>query len=908
MTTSHEDNNNDDNNENGIVSFKLIDDPINKDGNVESIQKNTRQNTLSINLNHAYKGETIFVPLNPYDWGKDGWPKLTKHIKTEAEARKIPNKIIKYVQNVLDTNYAFIIETNYKDVSDVKDGGKGGGNGDEDEDAAQLLLQLVLPGGLYAQHFFKDQYGKPFCELLVESKDRYPSDQCCPNGNGSHREIVRVESSKYRRYLIKLFYDYTRQVASSEIITNVIQILYAKTEYESETIPLSIRTAWKDDDKKNYFNEWHDSYSDLTSTGEVAPVIYYDMTDSLWHVVKISSDDWGIVESTSADAPIKFTRYNQTPQVMPVHQYPADIFDQFMNLTNVNGEQNKLLLKVYIVSLFVPGIAHVILNLHGEKGSAKTFLMWMIKQLIDPSKPALLTIHKDRDEFIQQLSHNYVAFYDNLKRIPDWLSDEVCKAVTGIGHTKRKLYSNDDDIVYEYKRCPGFNGINVGLTEPDALDRSILIELIRILQGHRRPEAELIQEFERIKPQLLGYIFDVLVETLKIRPTVRLNNLPRMADFALWGEAISRAMGNAPLEFINAYYENIGKQNLEAIEKHPLGQAIEKLYEDEIVNFDPNETGQDTEAMTRHHDREWEGSASELLEKLCEIATKYKIDTQQKDWPKAVNSLTYRFNIIRSNLLEGLGIEVTFRKATTKEDIQKYGRNITIARIRPTSLTSLTSLTSQNHEGKLDSFVNDPSGVKDDRSLIDTRSLTENTKNDAQNPQNNGVNDVSDLGRTHLEEHGEAAAVTGGPDSRDISSNDSSSIQKDVESLQHADSSNRHIIEQIEDFFHDDPEAGYQPLPEHSLEDSPCHDIIDKRGTFYSCKLHPKIRNINLDTMEHHCRYHEPEFYKQEILSRVSAKQDQQLQEQQQQQQQQQQPPQQQSEPQPSIGESSAST
>ena len=30
---------------------------------------------------------------------------------------------------------------------------------------------------------------------------------------------------------------------------------------------------------------------------------------------------------------------------------------------------------------------------------------------------------------------------------------------------------------------------------------------------------------------------------MQIKPTVKLNDLPRMADFAVWGEAIARAMG-----------------------------------------------------------------------------------------------------------------------------------------------------------------------------------------------------------------------------------------------------------------------------------------------------------------------------------------------------------------------------
>ena len=176
-----------------------------------------------------------------------------------------------------------------------------------------------------------------------------------------------------------------------------------------------------------------------------------------------------------------------------------------------------------------------------------------------------------------ELNHNHVAFYDNVKHVPYWLSDEACKAVTGVGQTKRKLYTDDDDIVYEYKRCLGFNGINISLTEPDALDRSILIELNRIAKENRRVESEIIAEFMELRSKLLGYIFDVLVRALQIKPTVSLQDLPRMADFALWGEAISRAMGNKPWSSLMLIMKISDRQNIEAIEAHPLGQCYSKV-------------------------------------------------------------------------------------------------------------------------------------------------------------------------------------------------------------------------------------------------------------------------------------------------------------------------------------------
>jgi hypothetical protein len=336
---------------------------------------------------------------------------------------------------------------------------------------------------------------------------------------------------------------------------------------------------------------------------------------------------------------------------MPNRNYQPDVFDRFLKIINAATENRnrQILLKVYIVSLFVPEIPHVMLVLHGEKGSAKTTLQTLIKLLVDPSKPRLLTIHNDRNEFIQQLAHNYTAFYDNVRNTPDWLSDEACKAVTGVGQTKRKLYTDDDDIVYEYKRCLGFNGINLTLTEPDALDRSLMIDLETIDKSKRRQESEVNADFQSLRADLLGYILDTLAKALEIKPTLRLHNLPRMADFAIWGEAIARAMGYQNMEFLNAYYENIGKQNIEAVESNILGQTVVKFVDTWFVELGDF----------------WYDSTSRLLEELNAIATKAGINTWSKYWPKSTDSLTRKLRTIASNLKEGYDIGVDITRDTT---------------------------------------------------------------------------------------------------------------------------------------------------------------------------------------------------------------------------------------------------
>ena len=544
----------------------------------------------------------------------------------------------------------------------------------EDKSQSHILIELAHAN---ASLFFKDQHGIAFA-LIVLKQDR--------------RELVEVESNKFRRFLAKLFYDNHKGIAKTEHINNAIQILQANIEYDGQTIPLSLRVAWKEDS------------------------ICYDLADDKWRYVKITKDGWQIKDN---DASILFGRHNQVAQVLPNRNYEPDILDKFMRLTNVKDDKDKLLLKVYTISLLVPDIAHAMLIVHGEQGAAKSLLQRLIKQLIDPSRPILLTIHANRDEFVQQLSHNYVAYYDNVKNVPKWFTDEACKAVTGIGQTKRKLYTNDEDIVYEYKRCLGFSGINICLTEPDALDRSILIELMRIPRDKRKLESQILAEFEQIKPDVLGYTFDVLVKALQIKSNLQLNDLPRMADFALWAEAISQAMGYKPLEFINAYYENIGRQNIEAIESHPLAHTIAKYFEEE-----ENE-GQDQGPKVL------QGSPMEILDALEAFTQSHKISTDNKQWPKSPSALSRRLNQIRSNLLEGLGIEVTISRTTTGKNKSKANTSyLKIRKIPP--IPPMPPIT-ENYEGNNSITAGDTSTSGDIISPVNRMPPVQTSENHAQN-------------------------------------------------------------------------------------------------------------------------------------------------------------------------------
>jgi hypothetical protein len=256
--------------------------------------------------------------------------------------------------------------------------------------------------------------------------------------------------------------------------------------------------------------------------------------------------------------------------------------------------------------------------------------------------------------------HNYVCYFDNVSKIPDWISDQLCRAVTGSGFSKRGLYTDDDDIIYNFKGCVGFNGINLGATKADLLDRGIILELER-LPKEKEKKLELIwPKFEKLKPHLLGYIFDILAKVLQVKKNggVNLEAYPRMADFAEVGEIISRCMGNEDGAFLRAYYKNIDLQVEESIEANPVGNAIMKFIEDSKREHEGWIKGKD----------EWHGTSTELLALLEPIAEVLKINTNSRLWPKAPNGLTRRLNEVKTNLRE-IGIRIEKDRSSTQKSL-----------------------------------------------------------------------------------------------------------------------------------------------------------------------------------------------------------------------------------------------
>ena len=121
-------------------------------------------------------------------------------------------------------------------------------------------------------------------------------------------------------------------------------------------------------------------------------------------------------------------------------------------------------------------------------------------------------------------------------------SHALCRLATGGSFAVRRLYTDDEEVLFEASRPILLNGIEDGISRPDLGDRAIFLTFAPIAEMERRPEADLWREFETARPRILGACWTHWCMAFGRSINVHLERLPRMADFSLWAAACETAV------------------------------------------------------------------------------------------------------------------------------------------------------------------------------------------------------------------------------------------------------------------------------------------------------------------------------------------------------------------------------
>jgi hypothetical protein len=232
--------------------------------------------------------------------------------------------------------------------------------------------------------------------------------------------------------------------------------------------------------------------------------------------------------------------------------------------------------------------------------------------------------------------NGWLLMYENISAISGWLSDSLCQLAFGGGFATRKLFTNDERSLIYAQRPIILIGIHDFVARPDLRDRSVFLHLNPIPRTQRRTERAFWPAFRADHPQILGALLDAIAGGLRELPSVHLNELPRMADFAEWGEATSRALGFAPDTFLTLYDDNRAEATELILDDSPVATVLLAVGSKGI---------------------HWSGKALDLYQTLSNFAEK----RARGAWPKSVHAFGNELRRVAPHLRMH-GISITFER------------------------------------------------------------------------------------------------------------------------------------------------------------------------------------------------------------------------------------------------------
>jgi hypothetical protein len=295
---------------------------------------------------------------------------------------------------------------------------------------------------------------------------------------------------------------------------------------------------------------------------------YLDLGADDWCAVEIDARGWRVVEHP----PVYFWRASTTrPLPTPI---PGGNLDKLWGHVNI-PEASRPLVTAWKLETLRPETPFPVLEFVGPQGSAKSSTQAKLRRCVDPNAVDLRAAPKSVEDLFVSAGCNWVASMNNLSRLSPQIQDAICNLATGGGFAGRTLYTNADESVIDAKRPVVLNGIVPLVTAQDLTDRVIHIELPAI--DTYRSETEVNAAFERDLPSIVGGLLDLFAKTLAKLPEARVSSPPRMADFALLGEAMTLATGGKAGDFMRIYSANRTDSVARSLESSPVAVAIRAM-------------------------------------------------------------------------------------------------------------------------------------------------------------------------------------------------------------------------------------------------------------------------------------------------------------------------------------------
>jgi hypothetical protein len=237
---------------------------------------------------------------------------------------------------------------------------------------------------------------------------------------------------------------------------------------------------------------------------------YIDLGDADGSCIRVGATGWEIAHNTE----IAFTRgrgYGQLP--MPIQATSARhafklVLDWLISLGILKSRA--ALVTAALVAWLRTGNAYPLLLFYGSPGAGKTVAAKLVMMLIDPTDSMKLpNVQTDSEHIAAAAQHRWVLTFDNESKLSAAEQDLFCTCSTGGEIVTRAMYTNGDIATLPIHRPVLITAVQPVVTRPDLMSRTIPIEFAP--REIRKGEDEILDEFMKMRPALLGALCELLV-------------------------------------------------------------------------------------------------------------------------------------------------------------------------------------------------------------------------------------------------------------------------------------------------------------------------------------------------------------------------------------------------------------
>jgi hypothetical protein len=428
---------------------------------------------------------------------------------------------------------------------------------------------------------------------------------------------IAIYSSDFAELAQRLFYLETKRAIASDAVKSAVNTIAAEAKYNGREELVYSRVA------------------------HYEGAVWVDLGDDTWRAVRIDSYGWEVVESS--EIPVKFRRSRASrPLPAPV---PGGSLADLRQMFCI-PDDDWMLLVGWLLGVFQPVGARAHLELLGRQGSGKSTLARYLIAMTDPTSIPGRSLSKDEEALVIAVQNRATLCFDNVSVLAPEMSDAWCRLSTGGGLGKRKLHSDQEEILIQAQLPIMWTSIvPIAASRDDLQDRSVTVRLESLTEDRYRSEQALNDEFGQLLPTLTGAIYTLVSAALRNMDTVELTRRPRLADFAGWVEAAAPALGWEPGAFVDVMQASRYASSSQAVDGSPVGRLLVELSKQEP---------------------EWHGQMSELLEKLKGMADD---DTRkQKSFPADATRLSRTIRRLEAPL-EVMGVGIEFARSRTNRAV-----------------------------------------------------------------------------------------------------------------------------------------------------------------------------------------------------------------------------------------------